>query len=100
VTRLTPEFDRVSQIWVERRYGIIPDLGSVKFAIDGGIHTSYDTGGWCDFKVSWTNGALLTTKEIEKEAWDYDATALMRDLFRIAAELTLPASGHETEVAP
>lgn len=79
------EFDRKAAAWVRKHYpGAQPAVGSVEFAMDC---AAYNSGAWANFDVSWYEhdpARTLTrrpvTKTIDDEAWQYDATALLREL--------------------
>lgn len=89
---MSTEFDRKAAAWVRKHY---PDagevvLGSVEFLMDT---AAYLSGGWSNFNVEWTenvhyhtvsgqlpSGQRIRSKTIDDNAWQYDATALLREL--------------------
>lgn len=73
-------FDRKAAAWVRKHYPYAhPVVGSVEFAMDC---AAYNSGAWANFDVAWVDDPKLplVVKTIDDCAWQYDATALMREL--------------------
>lgn len=75
------EYDLRAEAWVRKRYpGADPDPGSVEFASDC---AAYDSGGWANSDVSWTEGGQTQVRTLDSEAWNYDWTAIIRELLEL-----------------
>lgn len=84
---MSTEFDRKAAAWVRKHYpDSNPIVGSVTFETD---FAAYASGAWARFNVEWSdeirhNGGLRGERSrcesISEEAWNYDASDLMREL--------------------
>lgn len=72
------EYDRRAQAWVRHRFGVVPDPGSVTFETDV---AAYASGGWANFDVTWTVGGAPDSRTLDDEAWHYDLSQILRELF-------------------
>jgi hypothetical protein len=74
---MSDEFDRRAQAWVKRRFGVTPDLGSVKFSNDC---AAYASGGWANVSVDWKVNGHLRGEYLSESAWQFEWTEVIREL--------------------
>ena len=74
---VSSEFDRRAQAWVKRRFGVVPDLGSVEFSNDC---AAYASGGWANVSVDWKVNGQPRGEYLSESGWQFDWTEVIREL--------------------
>lgn len=90
------EYDHRCQAWVQRKFGVIPDLGSVEFSTDC---ANYASGGWAKIDVAWTVDGRVDARDLIDDAWQADIGWIIREILDTAVS---PAAGtaENTTVGP